>query len=118
MLQSDALKQKLRELCSSDATLLWLEGSSQERVLSVRLKERKLALTLSGGTTRVVAFERVALTSVGIQFWSDGGRPGVLYRWEQVPKSSQVPFNRAPRPAGLSAVRAEAVRGEDDPEPA
>jgi hypothetical protein len=81
------LIQKLRELCGSNATLLWLEGSQSERVTSVKLQSGKLVLRLANGTSRVVHFDRYAITAVGLQFWSQG-RPGVLYRWEQVPNSS------------------------------
>jgi hypothetical protein len=80
------LTQKLKKLCESPCTLLWLEGSKHERVLSVRLQDRRLVLLLSDQTSRMVAFDRYSVTSVGLQFWSNG-RPGVLYRWEQVPRS-------------------------------
>jgi hypothetical protein len=80
------LRQKLRELCKSASTLLWLEGAKHDRILDVTLMDDRLVLRLSNGTTRVVAFEKFAVTAVGLQFWSQG-RPGVLYKWEQVPKS-------------------------------
>ncbi|NBX15761.1 MAG: hypothetical protein EBR09_00195 [Proteobacteria bacterium] len=79
------LSQKLKKLCESPCTLLWLEGSKHDRVLSVRLQDRRLILKLSDQTSRVVAFDKYSVTSVGLQFWSNG-RPGVLYRWEQVPR--------------------------------
>ncbi len=79
--------QKLRELCKSDATLLWLEGSQTERVLSVKYQSGRIVLKLANGTNRVVAFDKFAITSVGLQFWSQG-HPGVLYRWDQVNRSS------------------------------
>ncbi len=81
------LIQKLRELCQSDSTLLWLEGSKTERVLSVKYQAGRIVLRLANGTNRVVAFERFAITSVGLQFWSLG-HPGVLYRWDQVNRNS------------------------------
>jgi hypothetical protein len=81
------LAQRLKKLCDTPCTLLWLEGSKHERVLSVRLQERRLILLLSDQTSRVVTFDRYTVTAVGLQFWSQG-RPGVLYRWEQVPRES------------------------------
>jgi hypothetical protein len=78
---------KLRELCQSDATLLWLEGAQTERVLSVRYQNERIILRLGNGTNRVVAFERFTITSVGLQFWSQG-HPGVLYKWDQVDRKS------------------------------
>lgn len=81
------LAQKLKKLCESPCTLLWLEGSKHERVLSVRLQERRLILQLWDQTSRVVAFEKYSVTAVGLQFWSQG-RPGVLFRWEQVQRES------------------------------
>jgi len=81
------LAQRLKKLCDTPCTLLWLEGSKHERVLSVRLQEKRLILLLSDQTSRVVTFDRYTVTAVGLQFWSQG-RPGVLYRWEQVPRES------------------------------
>lgn len=82
------LLRKLRELAKSRCTLLWLEGTKHERVISLKVSARgSLLIRLANETTRVVAFERYAVTEVGLQFWSQG-RPGVLYRWEQVPSSS------------------------------
>lgn len=81
------LRQKLRAMCESKCTLLWLEGAQQTRVLSVRLAGSRLVLRLANNTSRVVAFEKFVVTSVGMQFWSQG-RPGVLYRWDQVPANS------------------------------
>lgn len=78
---------KLRELCQSNATLLWLEGSQTERVLSVKYQNGRIVLRLGNGTNRVVAFERFAITSVGLQFWSQG-HAGVLYRWDQVERTA------------------------------
>jgi len=88
------LRQKLQELCKSASTLLWLEGAKHDRVLGVSLQGGRLILELDGGTTRMVAFEKFAITTVGLQFWS-AGRPGVLYKWEQVPKSTFAPNNSA-----------------------
>lgn len=81
------LTQKLKKLCETPCTLLWLEGSKHERVLSVRLQDRRLILKLADQTSRVVVFDKYSVTSVGLQFWSKG-RPGVLYRWEQVPRET------------------------------
>lgn len=81
------LAQRLKKLCETPCTLLWLEGSKHERVLAVRLQEQRLVLQLSDNTSRVVAFERYSVTAVGLQFWSQG-RPGVLFRWEQVPRET------------------------------
>jgi hypothetical protein len=78
---------KLRELCQSNATLLWLEGSQTERVLSVRYQSGRIVLRLGNGTNRVVAFDRFTITAVGLQFWSQG-HPGVLYKWDQVDRNS------------------------------
>ena len=80
------LRQKLKSLCACASTLLWLEGSKFERVVSLKLSGKKLVLGLANETARVVSFEKFVFTSVGIQFWSQG-RPGVLYKWDQVPKS-------------------------------
>ncbi len=63
---------KLRELCQSNATLLWLEGSQTERVLSVRYQSGRIVLKLGNGTNRVVSFDRFTITAVGLQFWSQG----------------------------------------------
>jgi hypothetical protein len=81
------LAEKLKRLCESPCTLLWLEGSKHERVLSVRLQDKRLVLQLSDQTSRVIAFERYAVTAVGLQFWAQG-RPGVLFRWEQVTRDT------------------------------
>jgi hypothetical protein len=81
------LRQKLRELCKSTSTLLWLEGAKHDRILGVTLQSERLLLQLANGTTRIVAFDKVIVTTVGLQFWSQG-RPGVLYIWEQVPKAT------------------------------
>lgn len=81
------LRKNLKALCESACTLLWLEGTQHERVLTVKVSGQRLVLELANNTTRVVAFERFTVTSVGLQFWSQG-RPGVLYRWEQVPRST------------------------------
>lgn len=80
------LRDKLKSLCASNATLLWLEGARHERVLGVKISGKRLVIQLANGTTRVMLFERFAVTSVGLQFWSQG-RPGVLYKWDQVPKT-------------------------------
>ena len=81
------LKQSLRELCQSGATLLWLEGTKTENVTSVKLSGNRIILSLDSNVSKVVKFERYAATKVGLQFWSNG-RPGVLYRWDQVPAGS------------------------------
>jgi hypothetical protein len=81
------LRKKLTELSRSNSTLLWLEGAKYERTVGVTLQNGKLLISLANETTRILAFERFAITAVGIQFWSQG-RPGVLYQWEQVPRSS------------------------------
>jgi len=81
------LAEKMKKLCESPCTLLWLEGSKHDRVLSVRLQDKRLVLQLSNQTSRVIAFERYAVTAVGLQFWSQG-RPGVLFRWEQVSRDT------------------------------
>lgn len=81
------LTEKLKKLCEAPCTLLWLEGSKHDRVLSVRLQDKRLVLQLSNQTSRVIAFEKYAVTAVGLQFWAQG-RPGVLFRWEQVPRDS------------------------------
>ncbi|APJ04537.1 hypothetical protein [Silvanigrella aquatica] len=77
------LQKKLRELVTSKCTLLWLEGTKHERVMKIKLSGNKILLTLANDTTRVIAFERYATTSVGLQFWYQG-KAGVLYKWEQV----------------------------------
>lgn len=82
-----SLRKKIIELCKSQATLLWLEGAQYHRVVSVKLVADKLVLALANETSRVVHFERYAVTQVGLQFWSQG-RPGVLYRWDRVPNTS------------------------------
>lgn len=81
------LRKNLKALCESDCTLLWLEGTQYERVLRVKLSGQRLVIHLANNTTRLVSFERFSVTSVGLQFWSQG-RPGVLYRWEQVPQKT------------------------------
>ncbi len=82
------LQKKLRELVTSKCTLLWLEGTKHERVLKIKLSGNKIVLTLANETSRVIAFERYACTSVGLQFWFQG-KPGVLYKWEQLSNSEQ-----------------------------
>ena len=81
------LAEKLKKLCESPCTLLWLEGSNHDRVISVRLQDKRLVLQLSNQTSRVIAFESYAVTAVGLQFWAQG-RPGVLFRWEQVSRDT------------------------------
>lgn len=81
------LTQQLKKLCESSCTLLWLEGSKHARVLSVRLQDGRLVLKFADQTSRVIAFEKYSVTSVGLQFWAQD-RPGVLYRWEQVPREN------------------------------
>jgi hypothetical protein len=82
------LQKKLRELVTSKCTLLWLEGTKHERVLKIKLLGNKIVLTLANETIRVIAFERYECTSVGLQFWFQG-KPGVLYKWEQISNSEQ-----------------------------
>ena len=103
------LAQRIKKLCETPCTLLWLEGSKHERVLSVRLQESKLVLNLSDQTSRVVVFERYSVTAVGLQFWSQG-RPGVLFRWEQVPR--EVWDTRK-----TTALRLPHVQNPDEPPP-
>ncbi len=91
---------KLRELCQSNATLLWLEGSQTERVLSVRYQSGRIVLKLGNGTNRVVSFDRFTITAVGLQFWSQG-HPGVLYKWDQVDRNSWAQ-NQTPHEAEFS----------------
>lgn len=78
------LRKRLREICQSGATLLWLEGAKHHTVHGVQLTGRKLILKLDQNVTRVISFERYTTTKVGLQFWSQN-LPGVLYRWDQVP---------------------------------
>lgn len=80
-----ALQKKIRELVTSNCTLLWLEGAKHERVLKLKLTGNRVVLTLANETTKVIAFEKYVCTSVGLQFWCQG-KPGVLYKWEQVSK--------------------------------
>ena len=84
------LKQRLREICRSGATLLWLEGTNHETVHSVKLSHNRLILQLESNVTRVIRFDRYATTRVGLQFWTKG-HPGVLYKWEQVPAGTHSP---------------------------
>ncbi|KAB8027967.1 hypothetical protein [Fluviispira multicolorata] len=99
------LQKKLRELVTSNCTLLWLEGAKHERVLKIKLTGNKVILNLSNETTRVIAFERYVCTSVGLQFWFQG-KPGVLYKWEQVSKSDHY-----------DQILREQTLPEDDPTP-
>jgi hypothetical protein len=78
------LRSKLQELCKSGATLLWLEGAKHETVLGVKLSGNKLILQLHGNVMRMVSFDRYTTTKVGLQFWNQD-KPGVLYKWDQVP---------------------------------
>lgn len=89
MLKNVYLQQRLKEICSSGATLLWLEGTKHQTVASVRLSGNRLILQLDGNLLRVITFDRYTTTKVGLQFWSKG-HPGVLYRWDQVPAGSQT----------------------------
>lgn len=75
------LQKKLHELSQSKATLLWLEESQMERVLSIKLKGERVLLRLANGTTRLIAFEHYECTAVGLQLWSHG-KLGVVYRWD------------------------------------
>lgn len=89
------LLQRLKELRESKATLLWLEGSTHERVVVAKIQGGRLVLEMANSTSRVVVFDRYAVTDVGLQFWNRG-RPGVLYRWDQVPKDLwQIDFSLA-----------------------
>ncbi|MEY4066716.1 MAG: hypothetical protein RIR26_2924 [Pseudomonadota bacterium] len=108
------LAQRLKKLCDTPCTLLWLEGSKHERVLSVRLQEKRLILLLSDQTSRVVTFERYTVTAVGLQFWSQG-RPGVLYRWEQVPRESWDNNNKT---ALKTSTQLKNSNNNDKPPPA
>ncbi|WP_186647583.1 hypothetical protein [Fluviispira vulneris] len=99
------LQKKLRELVTSNCTLLWLEGAKHERVLKIKLTGNKVILNLANETTRVIAFERYACTSVGLQFWFQG-KAGVLYKWEQVPKSG-----------GFDSIQKEQNLPDDEPPP-
>ena len=83
------LKAKVNELAGSAATLLWLEGARCEFVQKITCHGKRIVLELGGGTTRILAYDQVATTRVGLQFWLHG-RPGVLYRWDQVPKVSSA----------------------------
>lgn len=85
------LRKKLQELCSANATLLWLEGPRYELVNSVKVSGNRLILNMVNNTSRVVAFERYAPTEVGLQFWASNGRPGVLYKWDRVPNQVSTP---------------------------
>lgn len=75
------LRKKIQDMLKSKATLLWLEGTKYEQVSHVQMKGEKVVLSLENGTIKLIQFEKYALTSVGIQFWSQG-RPGVLYKWD------------------------------------
>jgi hypothetical protein len=81
------LQRKLRELCQSGATLLWLEGARHETVLGVKLSGNRLILQLHGNVMRMVRFDRYTTTKVGLQFWLKD-KPGVLYKWDQVPSGT------------------------------
>jgi hypothetical protein len=84
------LRLKLSDLSRSGHTLLWLEGASHNMIEKAELHSgNRLSLHLSNGTVRIISFERYAITKVGLQFWAQG-RPGVLYRWEQVPSASNT----------------------------
>lgn len=88
------LQKKLRELVTSKCTLLWLEGAKHKRVLKLKLVGSKIILSLADETIRVMAFEKYAVTSVGLQFWCQG-KPCVLYKWEQVTNESYDEYNRS-----------------------
>jgi hypothetical protein len=83
------LQKKLKELVTSNCTLLWLEGAKHERVLKIKLTGNKIILNLSNEIVRVITFDRYTSTSVGLQFWSKG-KPGVLYKWDQVSNTDQL----------------------------
>ena len=100
------LQKKLRDLVTSKCTLLWLEGTKHERVLKIKLSGNKIVLSLANETTRVIAFDRYAFTSVGLQFWFQG-KPGVLYKWEQL--SDSAPYNQA--------IKEEFFPDDDTPPP-
>ena len=99
-MQLQKLQLKLKELCGSGSTLLWLEGSQYIQALSAQLRVgNRLVLRLANDTTRVMTFDRFAITKVGLQFWSLG-KPGVLYRWEQVPAKTIDQNMENPPPLG------------------
>ena len=86
-----ALEEQIKNLNARSYTLLWLEGSHYNRVNTVRLLGNRLVLNMNDNVTKVVAFDRFAVTSVGLQFWSQG-HPGVLYKWEQVPLTQDMQY--------------------------
>lgn len=88
------LRNKLQELCKSGATLLWLEGAKHETVLGVKLSGNRLILQLHGNVMRMVSFDRYTTTKVGLQFWNQD-KPGVLYKWDQVPAGPKLTDNAA-----------------------
>ncbi|MES2614166.1 MAG: hypothetical protein V4591_01990 [Bdellovibrionota bacterium] len=85
-----ALRKKIRDMLKSKSTLLWLEGANYEQVNQVQMKGEKLILSLTNGTIKLVQFEKYSVTSVGVQFWSQG-RPGVLYKWD-LPENINIPI--------------------------
>jgi len=83
------LRKKIGDMLKSKSTLLWLEGAKYEQVNHVQMKGEKVILSLANGTLKLIQFEKYSLTSVGIQFWSQG-RPGVLYKWD-LPENENKP---------------------------
>jgi hypothetical protein len=80
------LSEEIERLNSRDFSLLWLEGAHSHTVDAVRLAGSRLILSFTNNITRIVPFERYVFTNMGFQFWSKG-RPGVLYKWEQVERT-------------------------------
>lgn len=83
------LRKKIKEISSSGSTLLWLEGARHETIVSARVTGNRLILETRDQLVKIVSFQRYTTTKVGLQFWSQG-RPGVLYRWDQVPVEGAV----------------------------
>ena len=106
------LQRKIRELCTSGATLLWLEGAKHETVIGVKLSGNRLVLQLHGNVLRMVRFDRYTVTKVGLQFWLKD-KPGVLYRWDQVPSGTQS----KEVPPVLDEIRPRTYGFDDEPPP-
>lgn len=112
------LRRKLSELSRSGATLIWLEGSKHETVTSVKLVDNRLILQLHGNVMRIVRFDRYSATRVGLQFWLKD-RPGVLYRWDQVPNGTKATQDSSlANTLGAQSQAFAGYRGfDDDPPP-
>ena len=82
--QLKELEEHLTKLNQCNYTLLWLEGAHHQLVETAKIIGQKLVLSFQGNMTKIITFEKYTLTTMGLQFWSQG-KPGVLYRWEQVP---------------------------------